>query len=47
MIAASCDLYARVVVKGQETQLLQSKKGVELVPAHHLVAMQQENLEFG
>ena len=47
VMAASCNLSAWVVVKSQKTQLLQSKKGIELVPAHHLVAMQQEELEFG
>lgn len=47
VMAASCNLSAQVVVKSQKTKLLQSKKGIELVPAHHLVAMQQEELEFG
>ena len=47
VMAATCNLSAWVVVKSQKTQLLQSKQGIELVPAHHLVAMQQEELEFG
>lgn len=37
---------ARIAVAGEQSQLLQSKKVVKLVPAHYLISMQKQKLKF-